>query len=188
MKSPFIAGVVLICGVTITFSVGAKSAAAQGPAGSGAAEAAQDSARGAQSLNPMKWMKKDSKSSETPESRADAEKKLTPGLQAQGLLAANATATEACAPFVALDGCLASLHASHRLGVNFNCLRAVVTGVNTTADVSECKLADGDKAETLQKAIHLLKSDANAKQAVKEAELQAKNDLSEISLVSPDAK
>jgi hypothetical protein len=175
MKKTLLAGGVLLLGVSISLTVGAERAAAQGPAGAGASAAAQESSH---SFNPINWVKKDSKnSSDAPGSRSDAEKKLTPSLQAQGLLAANATATDACAPFTSLEGCLAALHASHNLGVDFNCLRANATGVHTSADVSGCKVADGEKAEGLNKAIHQLKPDANAKQATKEAEQQAKDDL-----------
>ncbi len=175
MKKTLFVGGVLLLGVSISLTVGAERAAAQGPAGSGASAAAQESSH---SLNPINWVKKDSKnSSDAPGNRSDAEKKLTPSLQAQGLLAANATATDACAPFTTLDACLAALHASHNLGVDFNCLRADATGVHTSADVSGCKVADGEKAEGLNKAIHQLKPDANAKQATKEAEKQAKDDL-----------
>lgn len=175
MRKKLFVGVVLLFGVSITLTVGAGRVAAQGPAGNGAAAAAQESSR---SLNPINWVKKDSKNStEAPGSRSEAEKKLTPSLQAQGLLAANATASDACAPFTALDGCLAALHASHNLGVDFNCLRADVTGVHTSADVSGCKVADGEKAQGLNKAIHQLKPDANAKQATKDAEQQAQDDL-----------
>ena len=175
MRKKLFVGAVLLFGVSITLTVGAERVAAQGPAGNGAAAAAQESSR---SLNPINWVKKDSKNStEAPGSRSEAEKKLTPSLQAQGLLAANATASDACAPFTALDGCLAALHASHNLGVDFNCLRADVTGVHTSADVSGCKVADGEKAQSLNKAIHQLKPDANAKQATKDAEQQAQDDL-----------
>ena len=178
MKKMGFAGAFLFFGVSISLTVGAERAAAQGPAGNGAAAAAQDSSH---SLNPIKWVKKDSKSStEAPGSRSEAEKKLTPSLQAQGLLAADATASDACASFTALDECLAALHASHNLGVDFNCLRANVTGVHTSADVSGCKVADGEKAQGLNKAIHQLKPDANAKQATKDAEQQAKDDLKKI--------
>jgi hypothetical protein len=168
MRKTLFVGAVLLFGVSISLTVGAERVAAQGPAGSGAAAAAaQDSSH---SLNPIKWVKKDSKNStEAPGSRSEAERKLTPSLQAQGFLAANVTAREACAPFTALDGCLAALHASHNLGVDFNCLRADVTGVHTSADVSGCKVADGEKAQGLSKAIHQLKPDANAKQATKDA-------------------
>ena len=165
----------LLFGVSLSLTMGVERAATQGPAGAGASAAAQDSSY---SINPMKWVKKDSKNStEAPGSRSDVEKKLTPGLQVQGVLAANATATEACAPFTTLDGCLAALHASHNLGVDFNCLRADMTGVHTTADMSGCKVADGEKAQGLNKAIRQLKPDANAKQATKDAEQQAKEDL-----------
>jgi hypothetical protein len=175
MKKPLLVGAILFFGISISLTVGAKRAVAQGPAGEGAAAAAQDSSR---SMNPIKWVKKDSKNSaDTPGSRSDAEKKLTPNLQAQGILAANVSATDACAPFTSLAGCLAALHASHNLGVDFNCLRADVTGVHTSTDVSGCKFADGEKAQDLNKAIHQVKPEANAKRAAKDAEQQAKDDL-----------
>jgi hypothetical protein len=168
-------GAVLLLGVSISLMVGAEGAAAQGPAGAGASEAAQDDAH---SLNPINWVKKDSKNStDTSESRSAAEKKLTPSLEVQGLLAANTTATDTCASFTTLDGCLAALHASHNLGLDFICLRANVTGVHTSADVSGCKVADEDKPQALNKAIHQMKPDVNANQATKQAERQAGDDL-----------
>ncbi len=176
-RTLFIAAIVFSV-VPITLTVGVQRAAAQGPAGTGAAPAAQDSSH---SLNPIKWVKKDSKNStDTPGARSDAEKKLTPTLQAQGLLAANTTATDACEPFLELVECLAALHASHNLELNFNCLRADATGVHTSADISGCKVADGEKPQGLNKAIRQLKPDANVKQATKEAGQQAKDDLKAI--------
>ena len=177
MKRTLFVGAILLFGASISLTVGAEGVTAQGPAGAGAA-AAQDSSH---SINPLKWVKKDSKNStEAPESRSDVEKKLTPNLQAQAVLATNATVTDACASFTALDGCLAALHASHNLAVDFNCLRAYMTGVHTSADMSGCKAADGEKTHSMAKAIHELKPGANAKQATKEAEQQAKDDLKEI--------
>jgi hypothetical protein len=61
--------------------------------------------------------------------------------------------------------------------MDFNCLRAAATGVHTSANVSGCKVADAEKALGLNNAIHQLKPNANAKQAAKEAEQQAKDDL-----------
>jgi hypothetical protein len=178
MKKTRFVGAVLLFGVSISLTVGAERAAAQGPAGAGASAVAQDSSHSMHSLNPIKWIKKDSKNStDVLGNRSDVEKKLTPNLQAQGLLAADSTATDVCVPFTSLDGCLAALHASHNLGVDFNCLRADATGVHTGADVSGCKVADGERAQGLSRAIHQLKPDANAKQATKEAEQQAKDDL-----------
>ena len=43
--------------------------------------------------------------------------------------------------------------------------------------MSSCKVADGAKALGVDKAIHHLKREVNAKQATKEAEQQAKDDL-----------
>jgi hypothetical protein len=177
MKKTLFVGAVLLFGVSLSLTAGAEGAAAQGPSGNGASAAAQDSSRSL-SLNPATWLKRDSKNS--PGSRSDVEKKLTPSLQAAGLLAADTTATDACTPFTALVDCLAALHASHNLGMDFYCVRAGVTGVNTSADVSSCKVAVGEKAESLNKAIHQLKPDANAKQATKDAEQQADDDLKRI--------
>jgi hypothetical protein len=175
MKKTLSIGAIILLSVSISLTAGAERSAAQGPAGAGAAAAAQDSSH---SINPMKWVKKDSKdSTDALGSRTDVEKKLTPNLQAQGVLAANSTATDACAPFAALDECLAALHASHNLGVDFNCLRADATGVHTSADTSGCKVADEKKPQGLNKSIHQLRPDTNAKQATKDAERQAKDDL-----------
>ncbi len=181
MKKTLFAGSVLLFGVLFSLTVAVEHAAAQGPAGAGAAAVAQDSSHSLHSLNPVTWLKKDSENStDTPGTRKDSEQKLTPSLQAQGVLPVHTTLTDACAPFTAFDACLAALHASHNLGLDFDCLRADSTGVHTSGDVSGCKVADGDKAQGLNEAIHQLKPDANAKQARKEAEQQAKDDLKEI--------
>ena len=167
-------------GLSAFLAVGAQSSAAQGPAGAGASEAAKQSVHAPHSLNPIKWVKKDKKSEDSNGSRADVEKKLTPKLQAQGLLSASSHATEACAAFTALTECLAALHASHNLSLNFTCLSAAMTGVHTGADVSACKVADGEKALPLNKAIHALNPDADANGATKNAEQQARDDLNNL--------
>jgi hypothetical protein len=113
-------------------------------------------------------------------SRSDVEKKLTPKLQAQGLLLANSNATDACAAFTSLNVCLAALHASHNIGLGFNCLRAKVTGVQTNADLSGCKGSIGEKAESLNKAIHELSPESDAKRVAKDAQQQAKDDLKDL--------
>src|SRR6266851_6739085 len=185
MKRSFLVVVVLIVSVSVFLTVGAERAVAQGPAGAGASTAAQGnskstSSHSSHSLNPIKWVKKDKGSKNSPDSngsRSDIEKKLTPKLQSQGVLPANSNATDACAPFVALNECLAALHASRNLGLDFNCLRASVTGVHSNADLSGCKGSIGDKAQSLNKAIRELNPNADAKGATKNAEQQAKDDL-----------
>jgi hypothetical protein len=185
MKRSLLIVAVLILSVSLFLTAGAERAGAQGPAGAGASTAAQgsSSSHSSHSLNPIKWVKKDKGSKNSPDSngsRSDIEKKLTPKLQAQGLLPANSNATDACAPFTALNECLAALHASRNLGLEFNCLRANVTGVHTNADLSGCKGSIGDKAQGLNKAIHELNPNADAKGATKNAEKQAKDDLKDL--------
>jgi len=178
MKRLCFLAVMVVLIVSLSLTVGAGRAAAQGPAGAGASAAAKDtSSHGGHSLNPIKWVKKDSKKSDA--SRDEIEKKLTPKFKEQGLLPANANVTEACSQFVALDECVASLHASKNLGIDFNCLRADVTGVHSNVDLSACKGPIGEKAQSLTKSIRLLKPDADAKGAAKDAERQAKDDLKE---------
>jgi hypothetical protein len=177
---------ILVLGVSAALTVGAGRVAAQGPAGAGAPGSTQQttqSSSSGHSLNPIKWIKKDKDSKNSVDSngsRSDVEKKLTPKLQAAGLLPASSNATDACAPFTALNECLAVLHASHNIGVDFNCLRAGVTGVHTSVDLSGCKVPDGEKALALTKAIHQLKPEVNAKEQTKSAEEQAKDDLKDL--------
>ena len=186
MKSDFLKVSILSLGLAAFLALGAERAAAQGPAGAGASGATgqkqeQTSNSSHHSLNPIKWVKKGSKNSANANvNRADLEQKLTPKLQAQGVLPAKASATDACAPFTALDECLAALHASHNLGLDFACLRAGVTGVHTNVDVSTCNAADGEKALSLSKAIRALNPDADAKAAAKAAEQQAQDDLKDL--------
>lgn len=181
MKGNLLTVSMLTLGLSAFLTVGVEQAVAQGPAGAGASEAAKESSHTSHSLNPIKWVKKDSKNSaDSKGSRSDFEKKLTPKLQAQGILPASSNATEACTAFTALSECLAALHASHNLGLNFTCLSASMTGVHTNADVSGCKVADGEKALPLNKAIRALNPEADAKGATKNAEQQAKDDLKDL--------
>ena len=173
---------IVALGLLLFLALGVDRAAAQGPAGAGATTATEQTSRSSShSLNPIKWIKKDSKNSvEANGSRSDVEKKLTPKLQAQGVLPASLSATDACTSFTALNECLAALHASHNLGLDFTCLRASITGVHTNADISGCKVADGEKALPLNKAIRALNPSADAKGATKNAEQQAKDDLKDL--------
>ena len=183
MKKQWLVVLFVASGVSLGITAGADCAAAQGPAGAGAGAptVATEKSHSSHSLNPIKWVKKDSKSStDSVGARSEAEKKLTAKLQAQSLLPANANATDSCAPFRVLEDCVAALHASHNLGLDFNCLRFDVTGVHTNADLSGCKNPGSDKALSLTKAINLLKPDANAKDAAKSAEQQAKEDLKDL--------
>ena len=164
--------------VMLSLSYGANRAAAQGPQGAGAGSASSSSSGSSHSLNPIKWVKKEPKSAnEQLDSKDEQDKKLTASLKSQGVLAANSDAKSACENFKSLDECVAALHASKNVGLDFNCLKSNLTGVQTSADMSSCQGSAGDKAMSLSKAIHAMKPDADAKTEAKNAEKQAKDDL-----------
>ena len=173
--------VLVVAMAMISVSFGAGRTAAQGPQGAGAGSASSSSSSGStHSLNPIKWVKKDPKSaSDTLDAKDEQDKKLTANLQAQGVLPANTDAKNACENFKALDECVAALHASKNVGLDFSCLKSNLTGVQTGADMSSCKgpAWQKSKAITLNKAIHTMKPDADAKTETKTAEKQAKDDL-----------
>jgi hypothetical protein len=177
MKKTGFAVLILAAG----FSLGAAQTNAQGPAGVGATAAASSSSSSSgssHSMNPIKWIKKD-KSSANSASSTDQNKRLTARLQQSGVLAADGDVTTACATFKNLSECVAALHASHNTGLEFNCVRADVTGVQTNADLSGCKGTIGDKAVSLQEALKRLKPGIDAKSEAKSAEKQAQDDLKE---------
>src|SRR5260370_25133046 len=124
----------------VSFSFGTIQARAQGPrgAGAGGTDAPKDpeATHSGHSLNPIKWVKKDSKKTVDPNS--DRDKQLTSRLQARGLVPANADLADTCAGFKSMSECLAAIHASHNAKVNFTCLKWDMTGVQPKADVSSC--------------------------------------------------
>jgi hypothetical protein len=172
--------VVMVAIVAMSVSAGAGRAAAQGPAGSGATAAAESSSHAPHSYNPIKWVEKKPKAgSDWHDANSEPDKKLTAKLQGTGVLAANTNIAEACNTFKVLSDCLAALHASHSLALDFNCVKSDMTGVQTGADMSACKEPKGDKRVSLSKTVQLLKPGAEAKAEVKNAESQANEDLKE---------
>lgn len=176
-KQCMVFAMVAMC-VSLCVSVGAQRAAAQGPAGVGAGAAAADSSHTPHSYNPINWVKKNPKTaSEQLDASSEQGRKLTANLQAQGVLAANMDLKGVCLTFRELGDCLAALHASHTLGLEFGCLKADLTGVMTSADMSSCKGTAGSKAMSLSNAIHAMKPQSDAKTEAKNAEKQAQEDL-----------
>jgi len=182
MKNKWIVVGIVSMGATVGLSVGASRAGAQGPAGAGAGaktiKTSADSAHSGHSLNPVKWVKKNPKAST---SKADAQndlyKRLTAGLQGQGVLPANTNLQDACAGFKELGHCMAGLHVSHNLAIPWNCMKWDLTGVQTGADMSMCKGPENAKAWSLGKSIHALKPAANSKAEEKFAVKQAHDEL-----------
>jgi hypothetical protein len=153
----------------------ASPAAAQGPAGNGAAEAAGNGSS-SRSYNPTKWFgKKDKATASMPIDELD--QRLEPKLRAAQVLAPDASLKELCNNFVERVDCIAALRATHSLGLNFKCVKASMTGVRTDADASSCRMPADDKPLNLTKTIRWLKSDADAKSAAKEAETAAREDV-----------
>jgi hypothetical protein len=164
----------------LVLSFASGRAAAQGPAGAGAGAAA-GGGTSSHSYNPMKWIgKKDAKPTrDAPFANDEEEKRLEAKLRAMQVLSETATLKESCVNFVQRVDCLAALHVSHNVGLNFECLKSNVTGVRVGTNTSSCRMPASDKPLSLAKAIKLLKSDANAKEAAKDAETVAKQELAE---------
>lgn len=152
-------------------------AAAQGPTGAGAAVAAGGGSSNARSYNPVKWFGKKDKSPESAISLEDLDKRLEPKLRAAQVLAPVASLKDVCVNFIERFDCLAALHATHSLGLNFACVASNVSGVRVGTDTSGCRMPEGDKPLSLMKTIHLLKPDADAKTAAKVAETTAREDI-----------
>jgi hypothetical protein len=173
---------IVLAAVILGISLSAPGTAAQGPQGVGAGEAARSDVH---SYNPMKWMKKKPPTAtEALDADSTLSGKLTSRLQRQGALPAKANLKETCSTFQDLAGCIAALHAGHNLGLEFDCLKSMLTGVQTSVYMSSCtKVTDG-KPMSLNKAIHALKPDADAKAAAKNAEEQARDDLKDAGFAS----
>jgi len=150
-------------------------AAAQGPAGAGAAEAAGGGS-GAHSLSPTKWFGKKEAKAASPD---ELDQKLEPKLRAAEVLAAHASLNEVCRNFVQRVDCVAALYASHNLGIDLECIRSNMSGVRTDVAAASCRFPDTDKPLNLLKTIRLLKPDADAKSAAREAESAARQAVKE---------
>jgi hypothetical protein len=80
----------------------------------------------------------------------------------QKLLPKDTTPQQACDGFKKLGDCVSAIHASQNSGIPFADLKAKVTGKN---------------GESLEKAIHELKPDLDAKAEKKKAQKQAEKDI-----------
>lgn len=171
----------ILAAAALFLSLGPLEAAAQGPQGTGAAEAAQSSS-GPQNLNPIKWIKKEPHA-ETASLDANSTQnvKLTSRLQMQGLVPATANLRETCSTIKELSDCVAALHASSNLGLDFGCLKFKISGVQTNmATASSCASATDGKPVSLSKAIHALMPKANSGAEAKRAEAQSRDDFREV--------
>ena len=170
----------ILAAAALVVSVSSVKVSAQGPAGNGASVAAGGGSS-SHSLNPLKLFgKKDAKpaaDANAPVANDDLDRRLEVKLRQMQVLAEGVSLKDSCVKFLQRADCLAALHASHNLGLNFECVKSNVTGVRVGSDTSSCRMPDGDKPLSLAKTIKLLKPDADAKGAAKDAETVAKEEL-----------
>jgi hypothetical protein len=134
----------------------------------------------ARSYNPLHWIKKTPGPTASEQLAANGEEARKLGTQLQALLP-RTSLKEACAGFKILDECIAALHASHNLGIKFNCLKWDLTSAQPSGDAKSCSAPAGGKAMSLSKAIRVLKPEANAKLEAKNAERRAREDIKDAS-------
>lgn len=157
MKSSSVAkmGVLLLASAVLCYGQHGRAGAASGGhmgAGSGMGNSGT-SAKGSQAGATQSQKR-------SPEQLLDQNTKLSSNLQK--LLPAGTTPQQACSGFRNLGQCVAAIHVSHNLGISFLDLKAKMTGTNS---------------ESLGKAVHQLKPDANASAETKHAQQQAKADI-----------
>ena len=132
--------------------------------------------------NPIRWIRKGSRTpSEQLAANGELEKKLTAQLQRMGLLPAGTDLKNTCSAFRSLEDCVAAIHASHTLGLEFDCLKFDVTGVYVSSGKSSCAGPPGGRSISLAKAIALLKPEADARAEERNAQRQARADISDAS-------
>ena len=130
----------------------------------------------------MRWIKRDSKTaSERLAENSDLEKKLTAQLQATKVLPVGTDLKQRCSGFKNLGDCVATIHVSHNLGLEFNCLKWDLTGVQPKGNTAACAPPPYLKAMSLVKAIQHLKPDVDAKAEARNARRQAHADISDAS-------
>ncbi len=168
----------ILAAAAIGFCWGGVPAAAQGPAGAGSEGVHAPHAPHLH--NPIKWPFKGSKSaSEQLAANSALDQRLTSKLQSQGLLPKNTDLKDACSSFKNLGQCIAAIHVSHNLGLNFDCVKWNLTAVKPDADTSSCARPAKGKAMSLGEAIRALRPDVDAKLEANNAEKEADKDLKE---------
>jgi|SRR5581483_4854875 len=103
-----------------------------------------------------------SQTASSPKQLSNPNSKLSSNLQK--LLPAGTTPQQACSGFKNLGQCVAAIHVSHNLGIQFADLKSKLTGSNS---------------ESLGKAIQALKPSSNSTAEKKKAEKQAQDDINE---------
>jgi len=135
----------------------------------------------ARSYNPLKWIKRNPgpTANEQLAANKEEERKLT--LQLQALLPPKITLRDACSGFLSLEDCVAALHVSRNLKLKYNCLKWDITAACPAGDVRSCEAPPRNKPLSLDKAIHILNSDVDARAQAKSAQRRAREDIKDAS-------
>lgn len=127
--------------------------------------------------NPAKLFHRGPTAVEQLASNDELEHKLTNQLQAHGVLTNDANLQALCSNFKTLAGCVSTIRASRNLKIDFSCLKWDVTGVKPSSVPDSCAGPSDGKAMSLQRAIAVLKPDADAKVEATNALNTAQNDI-----------
>jgi hypothetical protein len=128
--------------------------------------------------NPVKLFKRSPNSAnDRLASDGHLEDKLTKQLRVQGILPATTELQEVCSTFRDLAKCVAVMHASRKLHVDFLCLKWDVTGTKPKGVPDGCAGPAGGKAMRFDRAIDLLKPDSDSRMEADNAMKQAHDDI-----------
>lgn len=162
---------------------GAQEAAAQAASGNGQDSGSSQPAHWYsparyKKYNPANLFKKDSRTaSEQLAANPEEDRKLTDELQS--LLPPRTHAKDVCSAFKTVEDCVAALHASHSVGVRFECLKWNMTAVKPSSGTKSCAEPEYDRPLTLERAIRELKPDADARYEAKNALRKARENISD---------
>jgi hypothetical protein len=148
---------------------GASSAANHGPAGMGATHANNGSNGTGNSVDAGK---------KAPDQLLSQNTKLSDNLSK--LLPTGVTAQQACNGFKNLGQCVAAIHVSHNLGLDFNALKCDMTGKADTP-AAACPTNTSSKKLSLGQAIDTLQPGADSKSESETAMKQAHQDIKDSS-------
>ena len=172
---------VKVCALAVFF--GTQTTAAQSTAGGGQETGSSQpthwySPARYKKYNPVSRLRKDSRTaSEELAANRDEDKKLTEELQS--LLPPKTDVKDACSAFKGVEDCVATIHASHNVGVKFECLKWNVTAVKPPAGTKSCTEPDHARPISLERAIRALKPGADAKYEAKNALRKARENIAD---------
>src|SRR5258708_34736247 len=127
--------------------------------------------------NPAKLFHRGPTAVEQLASNDELERRVTGQVQAHGVLDKDANLQALCSDFKSLSRRISPPRASRNLKIDFSCLKWDVTGEKPAPVSDSCAGPPDGKATSLQKAIALLKPDADAKVEATNASNTAQNDI-----------